>query len=90
MSNQYIEKLETAFTQKGWRILEKKERIDWAISGIWTIQRSTKVSPIHLEFDGRDGLGSNKVTPMVSCDGCYVRQRKEIHIRFKNRKRQST
>jgi len=84
MSNQYIEKLESGLIEKGWKILQKEEEVDWAISGVWKIQRSSKISPFYLEFDGMDAIGSNKITPMVSSDGCYIRGNKNIYLRFKN------
>ncbi len=82
MSNQYIKQLEDSLLLRGWNILRKEEGIDWQISGIWEIQRSTKVAPLKIIFDGTELMGQDIITPMVSCHGCFIESCKDLYLDF--------
>jgi hypothetical protein len=72
MGDQHLSKLEGALSKRGWSIIDREENVDWTTSGKWRLQRSSKVPPTELIFDGMNPMGTAEITPMPSAHGCFV------------------
>ena len=70
MSEWHLDDLRAALINRGWRILQVHPGDDYAVSGSWEIQRSTRVPPLWIDFEGLDDL---RTLPMDKSYGCHVR-----------------
>jgi hypothetical protein len=70
MSEWHLEELRAALIHRGWKILTVHTGDDYAISGSWEIQRSTRVPPLFINFYGFD---DDRCLPMEQAYACEVR-----------------
>jgi hypothetical protein len=82
MGVEHLQELEKALLKKGWSILTRESKVDWRTAGIWTIQRSSRVGPFHLEFCAMDHLGSNTVRDLPSAWDCCLAEQDRIDLYF--------
>ena len=70
MAEQHLRELRDALSRRGWRILGERPGDDYRVSGSWEIQRSTRVPPVLIDFNGLDDMAC---LPMQECYGCAIR-----------------
>ena len=67
MSQQHLDELLHALTQKGWKLVETLPGDDYRISAVWQISRGNVC--FRLTFDGLDDL---KCLPIEQSYGCQL------------------
>jgi len=72
MGDEHLNRLEASLEKRGWAIVSREERINWAYAGEWEIQRSTKKEPIRLKFNAMDGMGSDTIRNLPSAWCCEI------------------
>jgi hypothetical protein len=75
----HLKELRTALEQKGWRVISQEEGDGYRISGAWCIQRSTRIEPTQVLFEGSDDMA---VLPVERAYACAVKDHKEIGLYF--------
>jgi hypothetical protein len=81
MADWHLAELRNALTKKGWRILAEHPGDHYRVSGSWAIQRSTKFSPVWIDFEGMDKSGDGCL-PMAQSYGCKVRGHETTALYF--------
>ncbi len=79
MGDKHLQELRSALEGKGWRLLRQDEGDGYRISAVWRIQRSTRMEPIELFFEGLNDL---HVLPIQKAYACAVKDQKEISVYF--------
>jgi hypothetical protein len=79
MGDTHLQELRSALESKGWQLLSQDEGDCYRISAVWRVQRSTRIEPTELLFQGLDDL---HVLPIQQSYACEVRDHKEIAIYF--------
>jgi len=79
VSDAHLKELRTALEQKGWRVLSEEEGDGYRISGLWRIQRSTRVEPTELLFEGLDDM---RTLPVERAYACAVKNHKDVGLYF--------
>ena len=79
MDDTHLHELRTALEQKGWRLISQEEGDGYRISGVWLIQRSTRVRPIEICFEGLDDM---QTLPLERAYACEVKDHNEISLYF--------
>ncbi len=79
MGDTHLNELETALEQKGWRLISREEGDGYRISGVWRIQRSTRVPPTEILFAGLDDM---RTLPVEQAYACEVKDHKDISLYF--------
>ncbi len=79
MSDTHLHELRTALEQRNWHLISQEEGDGYRISGVWRIQRSTRVPPTEIVFEGLDDL---RTLPVERAYACEVKDHKEIGLYF--------
>ncbi len=79
MGDSHLHELRTALEEKGWRLLSEEQGDGYRISGVWRIQRSTRVRPTEIFFEGLDDL---QTLPVERAYACTVKDHKDIGLYF--------
>jgi hypothetical protein len=69
--------LRNALKAKGWGALSEDGGDGYRISGVWRIQRSTRIGAIELDFDGMEVLQG---LPMAQACGCLLKGKSNLEI----------
>src|SRR5678816_4073113 len=70
MSEWHLDELRAALLQRGWKVLAVHPGDDYAVSGSWEIQRSTRLPSVFIDFNGLD---AHRCLPMDDAYACEVR-----------------
>jgi hypothetical protein len=79
VSDAHLKELRTPLEQNGWRVLLEKEGDDYRISGLWCIQRSTRVEPTEILFQSLDDM---RTLPVERAYACAVKNHEEVGLYF--------
>ncbi len=79
MGDTHLSELKTALEKKGWRLISQLEGDGYRISGVWRIQRSTRIPPTEVLFAGLDDM---QTLPIERAYACEVKEHKEIGLYF--------
>jgi hypothetical protein len=79
MAQWHLDELRDALNQKGWDVTAELSGNDYDISGSWQIQRSTRRSPLHIDFSGLDDM---LTLPVERAFGCHLRERINVSLYF--------
>jgi hypothetical protein len=70
MSEWHLDELRAALTNRGWKVLAVHPGDDYAVSGSWEIERSTRYPPLFIDFNGLD---DDRCLPIEQAYVCEVR-----------------
>jgi len=79
MAKWHLDDLGNALGQKGWSVLDELAGNDYDLSGSWEIQRSTRESACHIDFEGLDDM---KTLPISQAYGCHLREDRKAKLYF--------
>ena len=79
MGDTHLHELKIALEEKGWRLISQEEGDGYRISGVWRIQRSTRVRPTEILFEGLDDM---RTLPVEQAYACEVKEHKDISLYF--------
>ena len=79
MGDTHLDELRTALEQKGWRLLSQQDGDGYRISGVWRIQRSTRIGLTEILFEGFDDM---RTLPVEQSYACEVKGHKELGLYF--------
>jgi hypothetical protein len=79
MGDTHLHELRTALEEKGWRMISQDAGDGCRISRVWRIQRSTRVRPTEISFEGLDDM---RTLPVEQAYACEVKDHKEIGLYF--------
>jgi hypothetical protein len=75
----HLHELRTALEEKGWSLISQEEGDGYRISGVWRIQRSTRLRPTEILFAGLDDM---LTLPVERAHACEVKDHKQIGLYF--------
>jgi hypothetical protein len=84
MAQWHLDSLRESLRARGWKIVGEHPGNDYDVSGTWEIRRSTKKSPLHIDFNGLDDL---QVLPMPRAYGCHLREYAPVSLYFSKRRK---
>jgi hypothetical protein len=79
MGDTHQQELRTALEEKGWRVISQEEGDGYRISGVWRIQRSTRLPPTQILFQGLDDM---RTLPVEQAYACEIKDHKGIGLYF--------
>jgi hypothetical protein len=79
MGDTHLNELRTGLEEKGWRLISRGEGDGYRISEVWRIQRSTRIGPTEIVFDGLDDM---RTLPVERAYACEVKDHKDIGLYF--------
>lgn len=79
MGDTHLHELRNALEGNGWSLVTEEEGDGYRISAVWRIQRSTRIEPTQLLFEGLDDL---RTLPIEQAYACEVKGRKDVSLYF--------
>jgi hypothetical protein len=79
MGDTHLHELKVALEEKGWHLISQEEGDGYRISGVWRIQRSTRMHPAEIVFAGLDDM---RTLPVERAYACEVKDHKDIGLYF--------
>ena len=79
MAEWHLREIRNALEARGWRIVAQHPGDDYRVSATWEIERSTKESPVFLDFEGLDDLIT---LPLEQSYSCRIRGHNSLGLDF--------
>ncbi|RYZ88978.1 MAG: hypothetical protein EOP04_08060 [Proteobacteria bacterium] len=71
--------MQNSLEKRGWQIISLIPGDGYAISASWVIERSNRVTPLYIDFQGLDDM---KTLPIEESIGCHIRVEPNIDLYF--------